>query len=454
METGRWRTAWWRTAVRFAVTGALTGAAVALPGGIAAADGTTTGTPGGYAFAPQARTVKGTAGTTGAERLEPGETYRSSLGKNAEVYYRLALRDRATAYVAVTAVPPPDAKVSATDGIRVSLQDADGTTCSNDTAGFGGGLSPRPVTALGTREAGRALCQGAGTFYLVVSRVDATGSGSGGGSSAQDWSLEIAPVTEPPRAEAAGTAAPEAWNSTTPEPLTGDPRTRAGGAGFAGARALDQGVWDTRIRPGQTIFYKVPVDWGQQLYATAELGSSAGDGGYVTGALDLALYNPARGDVTDLPRGYSGRQTTVALAPLPPVEYVNRYAASGQVSAMRFAGAYYLAVHLSGQVADAFGDKAFGLTLRVRVQGTPHAGPGYTGKSAPANLFEITDGDREAAATGGAPGGGTAMKALAAGGIGTGTVLLLGLGLWTLTARRRAAAAEAQMRVSAQNPTA
>ncbi|MEU6550634.1 hypothetical protein ABZ915_10155 [Streptomyces sp. NPDC046915] len=455
MGTGRWRTAWWRTAVRFAVTGVLTGAAVALPGGTAAADGTTTGTPGGYAFAPEARTVKGTAGTTDAERLEPGKSYRSSLGKNAEVYYRFALTDRATtAYVAVTAVPPPDAKVSATDGIRVSLQAADGTTCSNDTASFGGGLSPHPVTALGIREAGKALCQGAGTFYLVVERADATGSGSGGASSAQDWSLEIAPVTEPPRAKATGTAAPGDWNSATPEPLTGDPRTRAGGAGFAGARALVQGVWDTRIRPGQTLFYKVPVDWGQQLYATAELGSSAEGGGYVTGALGLSLYNPARGAVTDAASGYSGRQATAALAPLPPVAYVNRYAASGQVSAMRFAGSYYLAVHLSGQVADTFGDKAYGLTLRVRVDGTPHAGPGYTGKSAPAHLFEITAGDREAAVTGEAPGGGTAMKALAAGGIGTGTVLLLGLGLWTLTARRRAATATAQTRASAQNPTA
>jgi hypothetical protein len=43
---------------------------------------------------------------------------------------------------------------------------------------------------------------------------------------------------------------------------------------------------------------------------------------------------------------------------------------------------------------------------------------------------------------------GTALRALAAGGIGTGTALLLVLGLWTLTARR------AQSRASAQKPTA
>ncbi|MGW2636419.1 hypothetical protein [Streptomyces sp. NPDC001348] len=450
MGTGRWPTGWWRTAVRFAVTTALIGAVTGLPGA-AAADGAATGAPGGYAFAPGARSVKGTARTTDAERLEPGRTYRSSLARKTTLYYRLELTAPDTAYVPVTAVPPPDATVAATDGITVSVQNSAGASCSTDSARFGAGLSPHPVTALGMREAGRTQCQGAGTYYVVVERVDATASGAGGTPSAEAWSLELAPVTEPPRAGAGGTAAPQDWDSASPAPLTGTRRERTGGAGFAGARALGQGVWGTRIRPGQTVFYKVPVDWGQQLYATAELGNTPGGQGYVTGALGLALYNPVRGAVADAADGYTGRQTAAVLDPLPPVEYANRYAVSSRVGAMRFAGAYYLAVHLNGQVADTFGDGPYELTLRVRIEGTPHAGPGYAGRSEPAKLFEVTAGDREAAITGEAPGGGTAMKALAAAGIGTGTVLLLGLGLWTLTARRTAAA---QTRASAQNPTA
>ncbi|MFF4487420.1 hypothetical protein ACFY0F_13145 [Streptomyces sp. NPDC001544] len=454
MGTGRWPTAWWRTAVRFAVTTVLIGAVTGLPG-VAAADGTATGSPGGYAFAPGARPVKGTARTTDAERLEPGRTYRSSLARNATLYYRLDLTAPDTAYVPVTAVPPSDATVAATDGITVSVQDAHGTSCSYASARFGGGLSPHPVTALGMREAGRTQCQGAGPYYVVVERLDATASGagsrSGGASSTEAWGLELAPVTEPPRAKADGSAAPEDWDSASPEPLTGTRRERTGGAGFSGARALGQGVWGTRVRPGQTLFYKVPVDWGQQLYATAELGNTTGRHGYVTGALTLALYNPVRGDVADAGDGYTGRQTAATLAPLPPVEYANRYAVSSQVNALRFAGYYYLAVHLNGQVAATFGDGPYELTLRVRIKGTPHAGPGYAGQSEPAQLFEVTDGDRAAAITGEVPGSGTAMKALAAGGIGTGTLLLTGLGLWTLTARRRAAA---QTRASAQNPTA
>ncbi|MFJ3306026.1 hypothetical protein ACIPSA_23435 [Streptomyces sp. NPDC086549] len=456
------RTVWWRAgghrsrrlfaaAARATAVGAVLCTTAALPGGSAVA----AGAPGGdtYAFAEGDRTVAGAKSTTDAARLKPGETYRSSIAKGAELSYRLELDDATTtAYVPVTVVPPAGATVSATDGITVSVQDANGTACSYASARFGAGLSPRPVTALGLREAGKALCQKAGTYYLLVKRLDATGSatGSGGASSSGTWGLELAPVTEPQPAEAGPTNAPEAWNSASPEAVTGDPDRRAGGAGFATARALAPGVWQTDIEPGQTLFYKVPVDWGQQLYATAELGSSSGEHGYVNGALDLSLHNPVRGNVDDVARGYTGSQMEAVADPLPPVEYRNRYAVRDDVRAMRFAGSYYLVVHLSGQMADRFGKGPFGLTLRVRVSGTAHTGPAYGGTPEQHKLFEVTRQDREAAATGDAGSGDPTMKAVAVGGIGTGTALLLLLAVWTVVARRRAGT---QIRVSAQKPT-
>ncbi|CAM5331517.1 hypothetical protein STENM327S_01517 [Streptomyces tendae] len=69
----------------------------------------------------------------------------------------------------------------------------------------------------------------------------------------------------------------------------------------------------------------MPVDWGRQVYAGAELAGSADASGYATGALRLALHNPVRGEVDAAARGYTGRRTTVGLAPLPPVAYPNRY---------------------------------------------------------------------------------------------------------------------------------
>ncbi|WP_369390533.1 hypothetical protein AB5J72_25040 [Streptomyces sp. CG1] len=403
-----------------------------------------------YAFAPGARDVAGATGPATAGRLDPGRIYRSSLPRNGRLYYRLDLTAADTAYVPVTAVPPANATVSATDGIRVSVQDAQGTPCGYAAARFGAGLSPRPVTALGQREAGKALCQGKGTFYVLVERLDAEGSGTAG--PAQRWGLEIAPATEPGPARAGSTSAPQTWDSATPEPLGGTPRDASGGTGFASARALGQGVWRTGLVPGETRFYKVPVDWGRQLNASAELDGASGHG-YVGGALNLSLYNPVRGYVEEAALGYTGIRRPAVLTPLPPVEYANRYAAPAGVTSVRFAGDYYLVLHLSRQLTGLYGQGPFGVTLQVREAGRAHAGPQYAGRPVPGDAFTLTGPDQAAALTGGtagigSTGGDSGMKLVAIGGIGLGTVLLLVLAVWTLTARR------AQTRVNAQKPTA
>ncbi|MFE4962450.1 hypothetical protein [Streptomyces sp. NPDC056660] len=436
----RWRTAAERRGIGRTAALALTALLTALlPAAPVAADGGS-----GYAFAPGARTITGATGTAAAVPLEPGTAYRSTLPEKGRLYFRLELAADSTAYVPVTAVPPTAATVSASDGIGVSIEDANGVSCGYDGARFGAGLSPRPVTALGRRDAGKALCQDAGTYYVVVERL-ASGSAT---TSPGSWDLEIAPVTEPGLAGAGTTTAPETWNSASPEPLTGDPEYRTAGAGFTTARTLDTGVWQTGITPGQTLYYAVPVDWGQQLHATVDLGSTSADThGYVTAALNLSLYNPVRGYVDDISLGYDGTQKSSSLDPLPPVAYANRYAVSGEENSVRFAGAYYLVVHLTGQTADTFGKGPYDVTLRVRVDGTPNSGPHYAGSPVPKDVFDPPS-DQGGGLVAAAGDDDTAMRVLAAGGIGTGTALLIVLGVWTLTARR------AQIRVNAQKPTA
>ncbi|WP_323375935.1 hypothetical protein [Streptomyces sp. RB17] len=420
-------------------------AVAAMPGGTAAGgeQGTYSGvnaaassgaSPGTYAFAPDARSVTGAAGTADAPRLEAGRTYRSSLPGNGKLYYRLDLDATSDAYGSVTAIPRAGTEVSANDGIKVSLQDADHSSCSVQATRFGTSRSAHPVAAWGTREASRGsvLCQGAGTYYLVVERADAATA------SPDAWDLEIAVVTEPRLKSAEAPKAPEGWDSASPQPMTGDPVERPGGAGFASARPLGQGVWRDDLTPGQTAFYKVPVDWGQQLYATAELGGSSGASGYVSGALTMTLYNPVRGYVQERNTGYDGRQVSYALAVLPPVRYANRYAIPEQVRTMRFAGSYYLVVHLAAQVADEAGQGPRRVTLHVRVRGAAQAGPGYAGSSEPRGVFDVTAGDLVAAGgSGGDRGSDTVMTAVAVSGIGAGTVLLGALGVWTVAARRR-----------------
>ncbi|MET8078169.1 hypothetical protein [Streptomyces sp. NPDC005303] len=453
------RTAWWRVTVMGVVLGAVAGApgspgfaASTSPPASPSASATSpssSATASSYAFAEDAPSVTGATDTADAERLRPGTTYRSSLPSDGKVYYRLVLDGTSTVYVAATAVPPTDASVTPTEGVRVSVQDAEGRSCSApDTASIGAGRSPRPLTVWGARQlpTSRSLCRTAGTYYVVVERVLRTASSPG------DWDLELAPVLEPGLRKAGSTSAPEAWDSATPSPPGGESVRLRGGKGFGSATALEQGAWRDDLRPGQTLFYKVPVDWGQQVYATADLSSASGGGaggGFVPGGVNLALYNPVRGLVDDTSISYNGSQKSGALAALPPVGYDNRYAVSDRVGGMRFAGSYYLVVHLAARVGEDFGDGPFELTLRVRVKGAATAGPGYAGQSEPSGIFQVgllgrasgavgdagaSDGDG-----GGAGGGGTGMKLVAVGGIGAGTVVLVVLGVWVAVGRRRAA---------------
>lgn len=410
---------------------ALAAATALLPGGTALAADEPAGLP--YAFAEGARRIEGAVGTADAVLLEPGTPYRSSLPRSGTVHFRLELDAASNAYVSVTAVPAAAAAVTAADGIRVSVQDADGRACSSDSAGFGAARSPRPVTALGMREMSRAAsrCQEPGAYYVTVERLRPQDSPPAA------WDLELTTATEPPPQRTGATHAPGTWNSASPEPPAGEPRRRRGGSGFADATTLAQGVWRDDVRPGQTLFYKVPVDWGRQLHATAELAGSGSGSGYATSALALALHNPVRGEVDDSATGYTGRPATAGLSPVPPVAYANRYANADQVGGMRFAGAYYLVVHLAAQVAEDFGDGPFQLTLRVRVEGAGEGGPGYDGEPVPRGVFDVTG--QEAAPEDGATGDDLGLKVLAVGGIGTGSALLVGLGVWTALARRRGA---------------
>ncbi|MGC9536938.1 hypothetical protein [Streptomyces sp. UG1] len=397
------------------------------------------GTPGPYAFAPDARTVTGATSTADAVPLAPGTTYKSSLPGEGEIHYRLDLDDTSDAYVSVIAVPPPGSTIKAGDGIEVSVRDADNRPCSQDTATFRAVHSPRPIGAWGAREisANRNGCDSAGAYDVIVERLATTGS------SPVSWDLELFAASEPPRQQIGETSAPKAWDSASPAPLTGKAEPRLGGSGFASAAPLGEGVWTTDIEPGRTLFYKVPLDWGRQVYATAELGDPNADNGYAVTALNLALYNPVRGFVADASAAYTGSRKAAALTPLPPVAYENRYAVLDRLSAMRFAGSYYLVVHLSAEVAERYGDGPFELTLHVRVEGSTQAGPGYAGESEPAGVFDITAGDQEAAAgdaVGGGDGGGggdAAMTVLAVSGIGAGTLVLVVLGVWVVVARRR-----------------
>ncbi|MFF2327551.1 MULTISPECIES: hypothetical protein [unclassified Streptomyces] len=412
-------------------------AAAALPGQAYAAGETAT-----YTFDPGAKKVSGADVSTEASVLTAGSVYKSSIKPGEKLYYRLNLDATTNAYVSAVAVPKGGGQVAYGDGISVSIRDSTDLKCGAQDARFQSTEFPRPIAAYAYRitDKDSHICQEAGTYNVLIERE------SKATSSPEAWDLELRYASEPQLKPGASvpTEAPEDWPSASPVPPTAAPQNRSGGSSYYDATSLETGEWHDSIAPGQTLFYRVPVDWGQQIFATADLSNSSASDDYISSALAVSLDNPAHGHVdAATPLSYSGKPTSVSLDPLPPVAYENRYDYNAGDSAMRFAGWYYLSVSLSPKVAKSYGEKAIPLTLRIKVEGTAQKTP-YTGD---AGIFSVTQDDKDTARSGRsgpeAAARSDTMRTVGVTGIGAGAVLVLGLGVWTLLARRRAVAASA-----------
>lgn len=391
--------------------------------------------PSPYVFDPDAGRTEGGTRISEARQLDEGETYLASIEPGEKLFYQLDLDDAENAYMSATAVPELGSRVEYGDKLTVRMQDGDGRECDSEQARvLLTGDYPQPLTAyvsrtLDGKEYGS--CRKAGPYYVTVERESKP-------ASTQDaWELELRILSEPGLTTTGPTEAAENWPSASPEPPSGASEARAGGGGFSDATNLDDGEWTARIQPGESLFYRVPVDWGQQLFAGADLGGSQGSG-LVTGAMSLAVYNPARGlvDSTET-MSYSGERESMSTDPAPPVDYANRFGSAAHEKAMRFAGWYYVRVSLNPEVGEKFGKKPYDLTLRVNVDGAAKDGPRYDG---PADEFGVPDenpGRADGGETSGAAEDSGTMTLVAAGGIGMGAVLVLGLGGWALLARRR-----------------
>ncbi|SEG43657.1 hypothetical protein SAMN05216223_105172 [Actinacidiphila yanglinensis] len=385
---------------------------------------------------PRGSVLGGAATTADAPAMKAGTTYRDTIRPGQTRMYGIALDAKSSAYASAFALPPPGAKVTYDDGIELKLVSADGTECDSREEHFDDDGDARPVGTAVERTIGDEddSCQGANQYTLQVHRT------SDAGSDQAVWPLELRYVLEPPLRS--GTVPPPAppFASASPTPLlTGGTRRAAGGTSFETAAAIRTGIWKDRLLPGETRFYKVPVDWGQQATVFADFSSARQIGSgldFVGAGVRLTAYSPVRQYVDGADGDYSGSPTSLAEQ-LPPASYANRSSDDDTVQRVRYAGWYYFAVSVHPDVAKQVGG-AVPVTLRVQVKGAAQPAPAYAGNPAAAGIG-VTAHD-VAAADGTATGGGSsssALRAVAYGAFGVGTLLLLVLAAWFAAARRR-----------------
>ncbi|MDB1086270.1 hypothetical protein PJ985_01610 [Streptomyces sp. ACA25] len=398
-------------------------------------------TPRPYGMASDAQPVEGTASTSDAPRISAGGIYTDGLEPGDSLYYSLALDDESSAYLATVAAPEPGTKVGYGDGIEVELVTTSGDRCGGGPgrARFQADNGARPIAAWAVRTADPDRdCQSAGPYlYKVTRESDAT-------SSPEVWPIEIRFLEEPPVPRPDRRVPDERdWETEPPAPPAGDATRVVGGTGFSNAPAIGDGVWRDNIVGGQTLIYKMPVDWGQQLAVTVELANASGadDFAYVSYGLMAELYNPALGLLISDSTAYSGDQTSLSGL-TPGVSHANRFHSDTDIGRMRYAGWHYLVVTLHEDIAQET-EEPIGLTLRTQLLGEPQEAPEYEGDALEAG-FGVTEEQREQAEKGRSDEDLSAdrqdgKQLMGFAGIGAGSALLLVLGAWYLKGRREAA---------------
>ncbi|MEU3224556.1 VWA domain-containing protein [Streptomyces sp. NPDC006976] len=328
------------------------------------------------------RRVEGAATADRAPVLVPGQ-YLDTIGPGEKRYYAVDLDDASTADFAATAVPQPGAAVDTFDALTARIEHADHGYCESNTERFSQKEGATPLTAAVARirsDGGSRTCDRAGRYWLVVERA------SKKGSDAARWPLELVYGAEEPLAQGVTPAQSQTEygeggkDATLP---TGDPRDVRGGTGFNDARELGRGVWRDRILPSQTLWYKVPAGWGQQVVYDVEFANEPTvdrtGSTYSYGA--SRLYTPAR-----FPLGgggefsgrtlYNGRPAAVRMSGVP-VAWTNRYENRAEVQPVHSSGDFYISVTLGAHVAEIAENPEIGVVLRVAVLGEERTGPGH-----------------------------------------------------------------------------
>lgn len=326
------------------------------------------------AYEPEGEPVTGALGLATPPTLVPGQ-YLDTLAAGETKNYALDMADGVTPYVAATLVRAagPVAGAGGTgefDAVVLRLLNPEGNDCNifgrDAELQNSGGTPSTAVLFVPTMD--REWFTGCGRpgHYVLTAQREATPSKPHN----EVLPLELRVVMEPP--VTGGDAlplpslgeplpAPEVLGTATPVSGGGSPNTAA---------ALTSGLWSDDIQPGETLYYRVPVEWGQRLSAAVAVPHlTEFESARLTTAVNLTLVSPVRAPLTTLEhRGDFGvfasrfTQTLRLHAATPPVVFRNRDENDKDQMTASLAGEWGVAVRM------AYGPEALRVPFRLAVQ--------------------------------------------------------------------------------------
>ncbi|WP_280356867.1 vWA domain-containing protein [Nocardia otitidiscaviarum] len=325
--------------------------------------------------------ITGTADYADAPVARPGH-HLDTLGQHEKRFYAVDVPQGATAYFSGIMSYPRVSDVSIVDDyntLETRVYGHDGTDCREREREQAGRSSDGVTLTVsetwrGAAEEGRDAtdqCAGAGRYYFSV-EWDNVSEGV-----PARLPLEILVGIEPAAIDPGPVAVLPA---TTFVPPTTAAQPVTGGGSFNSATTLDgSGRYSDILRPGEYVFYRVRLNWGQGLAYRVNFEANDARGLSAISNITTTLYSPLAEEIDSDSHVYTGSAGMLptgdsAIATVP-IRYNNRAADQADVREQSVAGWYYIAVKLGSAAAD--GQTPVPVHLDLTVAGTAESGPTY-----------------------------------------------------------------------------
>ena len=363
--------------------------------------------------------MSGTPNSTGAPALGSGE-WVDTLAPGQTRYYTVTFPALTTPYVTATLVRPVGTfGEDVSDALQMGLETTDGVECGevNDSRRQTDEVTPLTVTAafapMGVKKWEYPFgsytdrgCGKPGKYALSVTRS----ADDAGGPDA--FPLELSVLVEPP-AKAGGLPKPQqtvsASDSNAEPPTAPDftvlPGRAPGGAGYTDAGTLRGGVVSDTIRAGETLFWRVPLSWGQRLSYAVRFERTGKDSGatvrtWVDNPLRQYVETLAPGPSSNYYDGDSSGDLTVLRNNTVEVGYRNRdNVRNTSVATVQVAGFYYVAVRMEDDEGLAGSDVP--IQVAVTIDGKRSGVPQYATVAGAVNPRDLDGIDTRAVRTDG-----------------------------------------------------
>lgn len=339
-----------------------------------------------------------------APAMTPGRYTDSFSVSDNSRYARIERTPNSVVHIGLVARPPFHGRENTDfESWEISTRTPEGEECTSESASSMAFFRGVESIAVGTSVNNQVTdpdaddpCATSDELLMEVTHDEGKGS---------DIPVQLVYIEEPPVKNPNSLPPPldgpsiTSWTATS----DGSPKTAVGGGGFADAATLTPGSYTDTILPGEQLYYRVRVDYGQRAAFTARLstkGTSLGKGGkHELDSTDNILmtvnsWNPALRELTRLDddpenrEHLSGHQHSLVLGEyIPEVRYRNKGASTYEATHEDFdlasmRGYYYFAIGRESFMGGGL-DTPLPVEIDVDVKGKVSGTPQFDAASPP-----------------------------------------------------------------------